>query len=109
MPRYGFRCEQCAAERDVWASIAGPTPVTCACGAPMRRLFTPVGLLAGTPAAAPNTSSVDSCHDPSIVGGCLIRPELRAAWSAKNRGDGAGVDRALSTLESAGIAAPFGS
>ncbi|MFC7550459.1 FmdB family zinc ribbon protein [Plantactinospora sp. GCM10030261] len=110
MPSYGFRCEQCAQEYDVTAPLTGPPPMTCDCGTRMRRVFTPVGIIgtASTRSRPPSRPHArDAGHDPSVIGGCVIRPELAAAWSAKNRGDGAAIDRSVGVLESKGMAVPF--
>lgn len=105
MPIYQFRCPACRATREVTASIRDDVPRPTCCGGGMRRSYAVAGLLGRAPAAtAPVTAHVD---DHSLPGGCLLRPELRAAWSARNRADGAAVERSLATLEREGIRPPF--
>jgi putative FmdB family regulatory protein len=45
MPAYDFKCTACGAVFEITRRAGEATPVTCpACGAPAKRVFTPVGV-----------------------------------------------------------------
>jgi putative FmdB family regulatory protein len=45
MPIYGYRCEECAQELEVFQSMAdAPLKVCPKCGGPLRKLLYPVGV-----------------------------------------------------------------
>lgn len=46
MPTYGYRCEKCGQEFDVWQRMSDAPKADCpACGAPGKRLFFPAGIV----------------------------------------------------------------
>ena len=46
MPTYGYRCESCGTEFDVWQRMADEAKADCPqCGCPARRLFFPAGIV----------------------------------------------------------------
>lgn len=46
MPTYGYRCEPCGQEFDVFQRMSDEPVATCpVCGAPARRLFFPAGIV----------------------------------------------------------------
>ena len=46
MPTYGYRCEKCGKEFDLWQRMSDPPGAACpACGGEGRRLFFPAGIV----------------------------------------------------------------
>lgn len=46
MPTYGYRCEQCGEEFDVWQRMSDEPKAGCpSCGGPGKRLFFPAGIV----------------------------------------------------------------
>ena len=46
MPTYGYRCEKCGQEFDIWQRMSDEPRAACpACGGPGRRLFFPAGIV----------------------------------------------------------------
>lgn len=46
MPTYGYRCEKCGHEYDVWQSMTAEPGAACpTCGGEGRRLFFPAGIV----------------------------------------------------------------
>ena len=46
MPTYGYRCEQCGREFDVWQRMSDEAKADCpSCGGPGKRLFFPAGIV----------------------------------------------------------------
>ena len=46
MPTYGYRCQSCGTEFDVWQRMSDEAKADCpACGSPARRLFFPAGIV----------------------------------------------------------------
>jgi len=46
VPTYGYRCEQCGQEFDVWQRMSDEAKADCpSCGGPGRRLFFPAGIV----------------------------------------------------------------
>jgi putative FmdB family regulatory protein len=46
MPIYGYRCEQCGHEFDVWQRMSDEPKAGCpSCGGPGKRLFFPAGIV----------------------------------------------------------------
>ena len=46
MPTYGYRCESCRTEFDVWQRMSDQAKADCPkCGRPARRLFFPAGIV----------------------------------------------------------------
>lgn len=46
MPTYGYRCEKCGTEYDVWQRMTDEPRAACpACGADGKRLFFPAGIV----------------------------------------------------------------
>lgn len=103
MPIYQYLCPTCRGTREVTARLHEDVPRPNCCGSGMRRSYAVAGMLGL--ASAPKPAGAH--HDHSLPGGCLLKPEVAAAWSARNRGDGAAVDRSLAALEDKGIRAPF--
>ena len=45
MSRYDYICDVCLTEKEIERSIKAPVvDITCACGATMRRLYTPTAI-----------------------------------------------------------------
>lgn len=46
MPTYGYRCEQCGQEFDIWQRMSDEAKADCPkCGGPGKRLFFPAGIV----------------------------------------------------------------
>jgi len=46
VPTYGYRCESCGTEFDVWQRMSDEAKADCPkCGCPARRLFFPAGIV----------------------------------------------------------------
>jgi putative FmdB family regulatory protein len=46
VPTYGYRCEQCGQEFDVWQRMSDEAKADCpSCGSPGKRLFFPAGIV----------------------------------------------------------------
>lgn len=46
MPTYGYRCEQCGQEFDVWQRMSDEAKADCpSCGGAGKRLFFPAGIV----------------------------------------------------------------
>ena len=46
MPTYGYRCEQCGQEFDVWQRMSDQAKADCpSCGGAGKRLFFPAGIV----------------------------------------------------------------
>jgi putative FmdB family regulatory protein len=46
VPTYGYRCEQCGQEFDIWQRMSDEAKADCpTCGGPGKRLFFPAGIV----------------------------------------------------------------
>ena len=78
MPTYGYRCEKCGNEYDVWQRMSDEPGAACpSCGGEGRRLFFPAGIVfkgggfyktdsrKGGDSSSPSTKSTSSTTDGS--------------------------------------------
>ena len=86
MPTYGYRCEKCGEEFDVWQRMSDEAGAACpVCGSGSRRLFYPAGIV--------------------FKGSGFYKTDSRSA-SGAGSGSGGGSDSAAPSTSTANGTAP---
>ena len=94
MPTYGYRCQQCSAEFDVWQKMTDePVAVCPTCGGAGKRLFFPAGIVfkgAGFYATDSRSASSSSSSAKNGSGNKGPKPETSPSKSDTSSSAGSG-------------------
>ena len=104
-----YRCGECGSVTESFVETPAPSGRSCeGCGGASRRIWSPVGLIAGAskaenaPAAPKAGKRQPLCAtNPGVPGLCHMSESAGRSWIARYRGDGRAFDRELERQEQA--------